>query len=165
MPVTGQELIAENILAYGGGFLRTVDKTMQQVRQMMDEKLTINISLTDHSLKDLAAMDHPYARRHGPKGKQIHDPYYQVHEQSGELRSSKKSGIVEASVQDGRLRAIAYVGFDETAAPHALHVVFGTSKMIPRPVLEGSRDAVAFDARLLISKNLKDMTFKFKGKK
>lgn len=164
MPVTGQEIIAENIIAYGGQFLATVDKTMDKVRQIMDEKITINISLTDHSLKDLARMDHPYARRHGPLGKPIHNPYYQVHEQSGEMRRSKKSGIVKASMTGGQLNAIAYAGLDEAVAPHALNVVFGTSKMIPRPVLEGSRQFVIQDAKAIIQRDLKNMTFNFKGK-
>ena len=164
MPVTGQEVIAENILAYGGRFLATVDKTMDKVRQMMDEKITINISPNDHSLEDLARLGHPYARRHGPLGKPIHDPYYQVHEQSGAMRRSKKSGIVKASMVSGKLNAIAYAGLDETIAPHALNVVFGTSKMIPRPVLEGSRQFIIQDVKAIIQRDLKNMTFNFKGK-
>lgn len=163
MPVAGQRVIADNIVKYGGRFLATVDKTMEEVQSVMGQKVTENISLTDHGPADFKRMDHPYAARHGVHGKPIHDPYYQVHIQTGRLRQSKKSGTIKASIVGGRLQAVAYVGLDQSIAPHALDVVFGTSRMIPRPVLEGSRQFVINDAKAILEKNLKGMTFNFKG--
>jgi hypothetical protein len=163
MPVEGAQLIAKNLSHVMEGFLNHANKTMKQVQKMLDDKVTENISLMDHSLRDLAAMGHPYAARHGSRGMEIHDPYYQVHSQGGALLSSKRSGTIQANVTGGKLEAIAYAGLDEGVAKHALHVVFGTSKMIPRPVLEGSRNEVLEDAVALIKRSLGDLRFNFGG--
>lgn len=163
MPVTGQELVAKNIVKYTQGFLRTVNDVMKEVEFILDREIEKNINLTDHSLKDLAKLDHPYASRHGPFGKPLHDPYWQVHKQSGSLLSSKFHGTEKAEILGGRLRASAFVGLDSTKAKHALYVVFGTSRMIPRPILTGSKDTIQKQAYELISKKLKFLTFTFKG--
>lgn len=164
MPVSGAEVVAKNVFAFKQGFIKTVNTTMEKVKVMLDEKITENITLTDHSLAELAAMGHPYAKRYGDFGMGIHTPYYQVHSQSGQLLSSKRSGTVPASVEHGKLSAIAYVGLDEMMAPHALRVIYGTSKMIPRPVLEGSKDEVVDEAYDLIKSTLKNLKFNFEGK-
>lgn len=164
MAIVGQQTVLENIVAYGGGALKNLDRVMDIVRFRLDAKIRENITLRDHSLEDLAKMGHPYAKRHGPKGMGIHDPYYQVHEQSGQLRSALQSGIVPAKIEGGRVEAIAYAGLDEYIAPHAAHVIWGTSKMIPRPVLEGSRQEVLPECQAIIADELKNLTVNFKGK-
>lgn len=88
-----------------------------------------NIGLRDHSLTDLAQMDHPYARRHGRIRVHEERPWL-VHSQSGALRRSlkrKTTRLVHASKFE--------VFFDTTKAPHAEFVVMGTFKMLPRDVL------------------------------
>lgn len=139
MPVTGADVVAKNITKYGGGFINQVNKTMAVVSGIMDEEVTKNISLTDHSLKDLAKLDHPYSLRHP---QQLHDPNYLVHTQGGGLLESKQSGSGGASIDDGILKATAFVRLDTDQAQYAAYVVYGTSKMIPRPVLMESRDNV-----------------------
>lgn len=163
MPVRGQDLVAKNIIAYGGGFTRVVNQAMTEVHFLLDKKITDNISLTDHNLKDLSKLDHPYAARHGSHGKEIHNPYYQVHRQSGKLVNSKFGGTKRAEINLGRLSASAFVGLDEGKAKHAAFIVFGTSKMIPRPVLEGSRQEVLPEAMGIIKTKLKDLNFRFRG--
>ncbi|QGH73024.1 MAG: hypothetical protein [Siphoviridae sp. ctCJE6] len=165
MPVRGHELVARNIIRVGGGFLSTVNQTMESVRDILDSEVTKNISLEDHTLADLRRLGHPYAARHGDKGLPLHDPYWQVHKQSGRLLSSKRSGTVKASVSSGKLEALAFVGLSESVAPHALFVVFGTSKMIPRPVLAGSRLKSLDPAVKLIKKRLKDLKFNLEESK
>lgn len=157
MPVTGADTIAKNIIKYGGGFTKSVNKVMTKVSEIMDKEATKNMSLTDHSLEELASLDHPYAKRHGATGKDLHQPYWQVHKQSGQLLSSKSSGIVEANVTAGVLRSKAYVKLDPNKAPHALNVVYGTSKMIPRPILKGSRENVLVEAKTYITTTLKNL--------
>lgn len=161
MPVTGQKVIADNIIKFGGGFLKNVNRTMDGVKDILDKKVTENISLTDHSLQELSKLDHPYAARHGSRGRQIHDPYYQVHIQSGKLLRSKSSGTKKAEINGGQLQATAFVQLDPSIAPHAVNVVYGTSKMIPRPILQESRREVLEDAVNLIKNNLKDLKFGF----
>lgn len=139
MPITGTESVARNIIKFGGGFVKQVNKTMAGVAGIMDEEITRNMSLSDHSLKDLAKLGHPYSRK---SGKELHSPNYQVHQQSGNLLSSKQSGSGGASIEEGVLKATAFVRLDKDQAGYAPYVIYGTSKMIPRPVLSASRDNV-----------------------
>ena len=120
------------------------------------------MSLRDHSLRDLASLGHPYAKRHGPKGSPIHDPYWQVHKQSGQLLSSKESGVEPASISFGRLTSAAFVKLDDNKAPHAWSVIYGTTRMIPRPFLMLSIESKKDIFVDLIAKNLRDLTVNFK---
>jgi len=164
MTISGTQLVAGNITRFGGGFIKHVNTTMKLVESMLDRRVTRNISLTDHSPSDLAALDHPYASRHGSKGLQIHDPYWSVHSQSGNLLRSKKSGTEKASVTGGNLKASAFVGINDNGAPYAIYIIYGTSKMIPRDFLENSKSEVEGQAVALIGKNLKNLVTNFRGK-
>lgn len=161
--IRGVDLVAKNIIKYTDGFLKTVNKTMGEVDFILDGAVTKNISASDHTLADLRRLDHPYATRHGSRGLNLHDPNYVVHKQSGKLLKSKFHGVNKADIKSGVLKASAFAGLDQNKAPHALHVELGTSKMIPRPVLQGSREEVLPQAFNLIKKNLKNLTFGFKG--
>jgi hypothetical protein len=164
MPVTGQKIVAKNIIAYGGGFLKKFDKTMTEVATILDRQITKNMSRKDYTLKELAAMDHPFAKRHGSKGRPIYDPYWMVHTRSGRLLKAKKKGTTKAKFNGTTLIASAYVSINPGEAPHALYVIFGTSRMIPRPVLEGSKDQVVDDAVRHIRITMYGMTTNFKGR-
>lgn len=87
-----------------------------------------NIGLRDHTLAELAALDHPYAKRHGRI--RIHNEKpYMVHRQDGDLDRSLK-GEVNRSAKNYR------VSFDTGIAPHADYVVGAKpSAMIARDVL------------------------------
>ena len=161
MPVQGTKIVADNIIAYGGGFLRNVDKVMKSVEKLLDDETKKNISLP-YSLQQLADLDHPYAKRHGAQGSGAVKPYYGVNIQSGKLFAAEESGTVKASFSGTQLSAAAFVKIDEAQAPHALHVIFGTSKMIPRPVLVASRDNVVPVAYTLIKEKLRNFTVNFK---
>lgn len=133
MPVKGTDLVIKNIKSFGGGFERHLNKTMDQARNMLDEEITKNISLSCHSLEDLRKAGHPY-RLSGPG---LHNPDWQVHTQSGEMLKSKTSGTIPARYAGGQFRATAYVAMDERLEYNA-YVIYGTSKMIPRDFLHGS---------------------------
>lgn len=164
MPVRGAEIVSKNIVAFGGGFLKTVNKELKTVKKILDDKVTENITRTDYSLKDLAEMDHPFALRHGIEGKHIYEPYWMVHTRTGKLLKSKKAGINEASISGlGEMKASAWVKLDESKAKHALNVIYGTSKMIPRPVLSGSRDQVADQAIAYLRTKLKYLTVNWRA--
>lgn len=165
MPVRGADVVAENIVIFGGGFKKHVNKVMGMIRTRLDSQVTENISLRDHSPKDLAALGHPYASRHGNRGIAIHDPYWQVHVQSGKLLSSKKSGVDEADISDsGKMTASAWCGVDEHIAPHALDVFWGTSKMIPRDFLGGSLEQIRGEAYKTINDNLRGLAQSFEAR-
>lgn len=163
MPVSGTKIVAKNIKAYGGGFLRTVNKEMRVVRDILDKKVTQNMSRTDYSVEQLSLLDHPFASRHGDEGRHVYEPYYMIHKRSGSLLRAKEKGILEASFQGSKLEAAAFVKIDADQAEHALYVVFGTSRMIPRPVLVGSRDQVVDKAVGHLKNRLKNFNFSFRG--
>lgn len=101
-----------------------------------------HIGLRDHSLADLAKMDHPYARRHGTIRIHRKKPW-QVHRQSDKMIQALRGGPVTVGNKPGY-----EVTFDYGAAPHAAHVIQGTRVMLPRDVLwrtamdEGTRMAM-----------------------
>lgn len=165
MPVTGADTIAKNIKSFGKGFKEHVRKTMDRAGGMLDADITENMSLGDHTLADLAAMGHPYALRHGPKGIQIHDPYWLIHTHTGRLLGSKSRGVSEVGIVGGNLKVNAWVKLDEAMAPYALGIIWGTSRMIPRDVLSGSLFNKDFQARAkdYIQRNLRDMVINFRG--
>lgn len=154
MPVTGADIVSRNIIKFGGGFINQVNKTMAVVSEMMDDEVTKNISLTDHTIKDLAKLKHPYS---AANPRQLHDPNYLVHTQSGGLLDAKQSGSGGASIEDGTLKATAFVLLDPGKAEYATYVIYGTSKMIPRPVLQESRDNVVPEVLDYMKSQLKNL--------
>lgn len=93
------------------------------------------IGLRDHTLADLARLDHPYARRHGTI--QIHRRKpWQVHRQDGEMYHALEGYPLTLANQHGY-----EITFDYARAPHAEDVILGTQVMLPRDVLwETARD-------------------------
>lgn len=159
--VVGTQTLAKNIVAFGNKFLREVSRDMSKVKELLNEKVTENISHTDHSLSDLKAMGHPYARRNP---QQIHTPDYSVHKQSGELLAGKFSGTEDASITSGKLVSSAYVGINESVR-HAPAVIFGTSKMVPRDFLRGSLNEVKEEALNILKRSLNGVVVSFNGEK
>lgn len=88
------------------------------------------ISLSDHSLADLAKMGHPYGFKHPAI---IHDPDEMVHRQTGEyldaLKVSKPSSGADREIVEGN------VGIEGNAEMEQLDrfIQLGTSKMRARP--------------------------------
>jgi hypothetical protein len=159
--IKGADTLAKNITKFTTGFLREVNKDMRKVETLLRGRIDKNISLSDHSLSDLAAMGHPYSRK-SPQA--LHDPNWQVHEQSGKMRRGLTSGTEDANVSFGKLSAEAYAGINESVE-HAPYVVFGTSKMIPRDFLHGSLQEVRDQAVQLLSRSLKNTVVSFAGDK
>ncbi len=102
--------------------------------------LQANVSLRDHSPRDLAAMDHPYARRHGSirvhtgSSQYLVDSATAVHSQSGRLlRATYKR---TSRTKDG---PSVRVGIQRTG--YTTHVIKGTRVMLPRHVVENTFNA------------------------
>ena len=163
MPVNGTQGVLDGIVKFGGGFLKTVDKTFEIVGNTVEHRVRFNTKLADHSLKDLRRLDHPYARRHGPDGIRIHEPNWQVHRQTGQLQDSIFTRQDKAAAAGRRVAAAVHVGFSEERAPHAAFVVYGTTRMIPRDPLEGSLNEVRPTIDALIRTDLKNAVVSFKS--
>lgn len=111
---------------------RTARTAVEKATKVADAQFRKNISLSCHSQKDLAALDHPYAARHGATGRPIHSPYWLVHRQTGGLLSQVRDILVIETAGS----VVGNFGFEIADLP--LWIVTGTSKMIPRPVVAGS---------------------------
>ncbi len=87
------------------------------------------ISATDHSLKALAEMGHPYGFKHP---QQIHDPDETVHIQSGRyaaaLKVTKPASYADRQIVEGR---VGIMGDNEMEALDRL-IQLGTSRMRAR---------------------------------
>lgn len=162
MALLGRELLAKNIIRFGGGFTKHVDKTMRKVVNVVSNQVDKNISRTDYSLDELKHLDHPFASRHGRNGTPIFEPYWMAHERSGSLRRSLFTDIEPASVIGGRLKSVGFVGLDKNKSKHAEMVIYGTSKMIPRPVMVGSLNQKKKEVKAVLSKELKNFTFNYR---
>lgn len=137
----------------GIGVAEVAKRALAPAAQRLYDEARKNISLRDHSLKDLADIDHPYARRHGKINTSAlgHEPEWQVHTRPARLARGKNGQrLAEGANQTGDLRRALRVGllpssrppgeswvvwFDVDAAPHAVFVVQGTPLMLPRDVL------------------------------
>jgi len=82
----------------------------------------------DHTLADLAKLDHPYARR-APQYN-IHDPFEQVHERRGEL--------VEGLIDTTPVASHDYVQASvfNKAQPLDTMIQVGTRSMVGRPYMD-----------------------------
>ena len=123
---------------------KALDEGLQEAADILEDKITENASLTDHSLKELEKLGHPYARREPQK---IHSPEFQVHRQSGDLVAS----IGQQKVGPGKIN----VGVDEAKAPHAKFVIEGTSTMVSRDFVRGSFIQVQDEIRDVMRKAIK----------
>jgi hypothetical protein len=109
------------------GVKRGAAEALRKAAEILVERMRENASLTDHTLADLKALGHPYSQRNS---RDIHNPTFLVHRQSGELLDSIGFNVInQFRVQ---------VGADESIAPHVPHVIFGTSKMVGRDFVIGS---------------------------
>lgn len=98
--------------------------------QALSTAIKRNITRKDHTLEDLAALDHPYAVRHGNIRIHTEEPWV-VHEQSGRMAAAMFHG--PATSRDGQP---AYeIGVDENRAPHVRDVIQGTDVMLARDPL------------------------------
>lgn len=94
---------------------------LNKAAERVEERLTQNADLTDHTLDDLARLGHPYSRAHPQK---IHDPDFLVHTHTGRLRDAIR---ITRESKD----AIA-IGVDPVQVPYFTDVVEGNTKMIAR---------------------------------
>jgi hypothetical protein len=106
-------------------FLGVVD-ALQEVFKDSNEI----ISATDHTLKDLAKMGHPYGFKHP---QEIHDPDVIVHIQSGRyekaLKVQKPSSYADRSIIEGKVGIMG----DEAMETLDQRLQLGTAKMRARP--------------------------------
>lgn len=124
---------------------KKLQRGLKEAAQVLEDKIIENASLEDHSLKELEKLGHPYASRNP---QEIHTPSYQVHTQSGDLVDAVSQRQINQYAID--------VGVDETKAPHVVHVIYGTSKMVARDFIRGSYLEVIGKIRGIVQRSIRD---------
>ncbi len=126
-------------------------KALKEAADTLEDKISENAGLTDHSLQDLADIGHPYSKAN-PRN--IHRPKFKVHSQSGSLQS--------AIGQEKMGKDKILVGVDGSKAPHTRHVILGTSKMVARDFITGSFKEIEEELIEIVNKSVKKIV---KGKR
>ena len=125
------------------GIQKNVSEAVKLSAKLLETKMKSNADEVDHSLRELAKLGHPYAVAHP---KQIHDPNYTVHSQSGDLLRAIKTEIT------GEFSA--KIGVDEHLAPHVADVVFGSNVMVSRDFIVGSLNESKVDIIVTIKNSI-----------
>ena len=157
--VQGTDVVLKNMLAFGNKFADEVNRDFKNVEKMLRAAIAKNISMSDHSLEDLADLGHPYAKR-APQ--HLHDPDWMVHTQSGGMLSGLYSGTTDLSISGGTAVASAFSGIEE-AIEYAIFVIMGTSKMIPRDFLNGSLEEIRDQVFQTLQRSLSHAVVSFNG--
>jgi len=114
--------------------------------ELLFQKVRTAASLTDHSLKDLRKLDHPYSTSSNRK---LH-PMDMIHTQSGTLYDNIKK---ETTLSWWRKVGRVYI--DTKNVPYAKYVLFGTSYMESRDFLYSSYANSLEDLRKEVRKTFK----------
>lgn len=124
---------------------KELNKGLRKVADLVEDRIRNNISLSDHTQRELDELNNPYGRT---KPKQIHRPGFKVHTQQGDLL--KALGQVE---KDGKIN----IGVDPTIAPHAPGIIMGTARMVARDFISGTFNQVGVqrDIRKIIERAIK----------
>lgn len=125
---------------------RGLPRALKEAADTLEEKISENAGLTDHSLQDLADIGHPYSKA-SPRN--IHRPKFKVHSQSGDLQSA----IGQVKVGKDKI----LVGVDASKAPHIRHVILGTSRMVARDFITGSFKQVEEKLREIINNSVNEI--------
>jgi len=122
---------------------RGLPEALKAAANTLENKISENAGLTDHTLQDLAELGHPYSKA---TPKNIHRPKFKVHAQDGDLQNA----IGQKQVGKDKI----FVGVDTSKAPHAKHVILGTSKMVARDFITGSFKQIEEELRKIINKSV-----------
>lgn len=105
---------------------------LQAAGAVLLDRVRANVSVTDHTLDQLAALDHPYARRHGlirtdRLGRQHQARPWLVHTRSGTFLNAIRGKLLPG--------AAGYDVYAAATAPHVEQVIQGTRVMLSRDVI------------------------------
>jgi HK97 gp10 family phage protein len=125
--VKGLEKVVMNMNEALKDIDREVEGAARTAADLLEKKVKERISLTCHSLRDLARMGHPY-RKGAPDDVPHRDDF--VHQQSGKLISN-----VEKIVTNKNNRITGAVGVDEKKVKYIKYLTYGTSRMRVRDPL------------------------------
>jgi|14_taG_2_1085336.scaffolds.fasta_scaffold03440_7 hypothetical protein len=130
-----------------------IDVTLKQFQNEYYKEVRRNARLTDHSLKDLKRLGHPYAKEGGvKKGSLGHESKWQVHKQDGYLYDAIKKKSIR---QSGTSEFISSVGIDQNDVPYIDDIIYGTEKMVARPFFDKTLTDMKKRFNIIAEKNMK----------
>jgi len=97
---------------------------------IVESNVKRHAELTDHSLKELADMGHPYSPKYPANTPHSDD---MVHQQSGTLYAN-----IEKSEDLNLINPKVEIGVQESKVPYIADLITGTSKMRPRNFIGGA---------------------------
>jgi hypothetical protein len=109
-------------------------KAMAKAGEVAKAAVYANVTRTDHTLAQLRAMDHPYAKRHGSIGIHAGESHV-VHTHTGRMASALQGEVRFRAGGAGVSRPYYLLGWWGNVPPHVKWVVEGTRVMLPRDVL------------------------------
>lgn len=105
-------------------------QAVTKATKAVNKDFRANVNQTDHTLADLRAMGHPYGYTNP---QQIHDPDWLIHKQGGGLLGGS---VQEPIVTETADAVTGQFGFQPDQLP--MWLVYGTTRMRPRPVVGGT---------------------------
>jgi len=118
------EALSAHYRAYLNSVRRELEAATEDVAEDLLQAMRGLTGLQDHTLAELAALDHPYAKRHS-SGSGPH-PDYEVHRQNGDLQDGLRPDHA-GTWQGGQV--VSEIHDD---AEHLWHILQGTKLMRPR---------------------------------
>lgn len=118
---------------------------IKKISKVLEQKMKERAGETDHSLEDLRELGHPYSTQH-PQN--IHTPDYTVHRQTDSLYNAIETKGVN--------QYLYKTGVNEDKAPHVVHVVFGTARMVSRDFITGSLREIEPEIKSIVEDFLND---------
>jgi hypothetical protein len=110
-------------------------KAMAKAGEVAKAAAYANLTRSDHSLAQLRAMDHPYAKRHGSIGVHAGEEHV-VHTRTGRMAAALQGEVKFRAGGSGGSRPYYLLGWwGGGVPPHVKWVVEGTRVMLPRDVL------------------------------
>jgi hypothetical protein len=142
--IEGYEAFIDMLFVSQEGIIKATKKAISGVTEDYYNTVYEKVSLDDHTIKELAALGHPYKKGtgmspigvfkdrtgYGGTGPLGHSLAF-VHTHTDKMRSS-----LEYKVKSRLNEVFGIVGWEEANSPEYVpHVLFGTNKMISRNVL------------------------------
>jgi len=107
-----------------------INARLSAAGSVVEANVKKHAELTDHSLKELADMGHPYTTRYPANTPHADD---MIHQQSGTLYAN-----IEKQEDLGLVTSRVEIGVDESKVPYIGDLITGTSKMRPRNFIDGA---------------------------
>lgn len=140
------------LLKFESDVIKAARAGLKEAATTLENQIIRNATLTDHTLKDLADLGHPYSKV-APFNPHPDKPDYLVHTQSGRLQDNIRQ------VKEGRDAIAVGVNpgpvIDDNGKQYLNDVIEGTSKMVGRNFIHESFNEVQEEIFKVIEDEIK----------